>query len=75
MTTLADTFFIGPSLFLQGNNVPLNCELGRNSARFVLRLWSCLPFSVWKKIDYCSIAPQMEHSLSFLKFYIKDSSP
>ena len=28
-----------------------------------------------ENILYCSIAPQMEHSFSFLKFYMKVSSP
>ena len=42
--------------------------------------FSCVEVDVYYYLDliigynYCSIAPQIEHSFSFLKFYIKVSS-
>ena len=34
-----------------------------------------MEFETDEAFCYCGIAPQMEHSFSFLKFYMKDSSP
>ena len=67
MTTLAHTFFISPSLFLQGNNV--NHKIA-NWVEIRQDLASdcgvgCLSAIEKKNIDYCSIIPKMEHSLSF----------
>ena len=33
------------------------------------------PMCLDPHMNYCSIAPKMEHSFSFLKFYMKVSSP
>ena len=48
VTTLAHSFLIGSSSFLQATSKPIIARMGSNSAGSDLGLMSYLPLSVWK---------------------------